>query len=170
MTDIFMKVKSPFYHFGETMHLGKIPYDDLHTFIVDRMRPLAGDGSAHIAEGILAFTTCHPYYTQQLASKCWELLTMHEQGQDVVAEAIEELVKSHDLDFERLWLTFTRVSRKVMQLLARNEQPYQDRNLPTSTSYSALKKLMKDGYVIRTDQYEIEDPFMKQWINNQIAC
>lgn len=169
MTDIFMKVKSPFYHFGATMHLNKIPYDDLHAFIVDRMQPLAGEGSASIAEKVLAFTTCHPYYTQQLASKCWDIMAMREQQEDVVSQAIGQLVHSHDLDFERLWLTFTRVSRKVMQLLARGEQPYQDRNLPTSTSYSALKKLMKDGYVIRTDQYEIEDPFMKQWITDQMA-
>jgi hypothetical protein len=36
---------------------------------------------------------------------------------------------------------------------------------PVSTTYSAATRLMKAGYLIRTDDsYEIEDPFFKQWI------
>jgi len=27
-----------------------------------------------------------------------------------------------------------------------------------------LKRLQKDGYVIYTDHYELEDPFFKEWI------
>lgn len=34
----------------------------------------------------------------------------------------------------------------------------------TSTIYSALKRLQKDGYVIYTDCYEMEDPFFSEWI------
>ena len=34
----------------------------------------------------------------------------------------------------------------------------------TSTIYSALKRLQKEGYVIYSDRYEIEDPFFKEWI------
>ena len=34
----------------------------------------------------------------------------------------------------------------------------------TSTVYSALKRLQKDGYVIYSDHYELEDPFYRQWI------
>ena len=36
----------------------------------------------------------------------------------------------------------------------------------TSTIYSALKKLQKDGYVIYTDRFELENPFYKLWIMN----
>jgi hypothetical protein len=43
---------------------------------------------------------------------------------------------------------------------SRNEK---SRN-PTSTIYSALKRLQKDGYVIYSDHYEIEDPFFKEWV------
>ena len=35
---------------------------------------------------------------------------------------------------------------------------------PTSTLYSALKRLQKEGYVIYADSYELEDPFFKEWI------
>ena len=33
-----------------------------------------------------------------------------------------------------------------------------------STSFSAIKRLMKSGYVIRMNDYEVEDPFFKEWI------
>ena len=47
------------------------------------------------------------------------------------------------------------------------ENPFVDRSIPTSTTFSVLKKLMKQGYVIKTDQYEIEDPFFKRWVANK---
>lgn len=52
-----------------------------------------------------------------------------------------------------------------MQRLA-SDQPLQSGHYPTSTVYSALKRLKKDGYVIYSDRYELEDPFFKQWILN----
>ena len=42
--------------------------------------------------------------------------------------------------------------------------PAQDRNQPTSTMTSALLRLSKKGYIIRSDRYEIEDPFFRKWI------
>jgi hypothetical protein len=42
--------------------------------------------------------------------------------------------------------------------------PLQTGENRTSTIYSALKRLQKDGYVIYTDRYEMEDPFFREWI------
>ena len=36
--------------------------------------------------------------------------------------------------------------------------------LPTSTLFSSIKRLMKTGYIIRTDAYDIEESFFKWWI------
>jgi hypothetical protein len=33
-----------------------------------------------------------------------------------------------------------------------------------SKPFSSLKRLTKKGYVIKTDAYEIEDPFFRRWI------
>lgn len=167
MTDIFEKVKSPFYHFGQLMHLDKIPYDDFLSFIENRLKPLAGGDGEAMAKDILGFTKCHPYYTQQLAARCWENIKMNGYNENTVEMAVKSLVDGHDLDFERVWLMMNRTSRKMMQMLSLGETPYKDRSLPTSTSYSSLKKLMKDGYVIRTDRYEIEDPFFCKWIKDK---
>lgn len=48
--------------------------------------------------------------------------------------------------------------------LAKKENPLTDRSIPASTAYSAIKRLVKQGYVIRTNTYELEDPFFGEWI------
>jgi hypothetical protein len=54
-----------------------------------------------------------------------------------------------------------------MQRLAA-AKPLQSGEYRTSTVYSALKRLQKDGFVIYTDRYELEDPFFKQWILSEM--
>ena len=41
------------------------------------------------------------------------------------------------------------------------------REMPTSTAFSALKRLSKQGYVIKNGKYEIDDPFFARWIFKQ---
>ena len=43
-------------------------------------------------------------------------------------------------------------------------KPLQSGEYRTSTIYSALKRLQKDGYVIYSNRYEMEDPFFREWI------
>ena len=74
-----------------------------------------------------------------------------------------KFVTTHGLDYERLWMNFSRTSKWIMQRLASNS-PLQSGEYRTSTIYSALKRLQKDGYVIYTNRYELEDPFFKEWI------
>ena len=85
----------------------------------------------------------------------------------MVRIAIEKLVRVHDLDFERLWLTFNKTDRKILQILCKGLSPYELRDMPTSTSFSAIKRLTQDGYVIRTDRYLIEDPIFRHWIEER---
>ena len=75
------------------------------------------------------------------------------------------LVSSQEqiLDYERLWMGISRTSKWILQCLASNSV-LQTGDYPTSTIYSTLKRLQKDGYVIYSDRYEIEDPFFKEWI------
>ena len=82
----------------------------------------------------------------------------------VVGEAISKIVRTHDLDFERLWLNFNRTDRSIMLSLSKGTNPLQNRQVATSTSFSGIKRLMKAGYVIRVNDYEIEDPFFREWI------
>lgn len=165
MSAIFEKKKSPFYHFGQVIRLGKIPYDDFLAYVSLRMPAEA----PQVAEEILAFTACHPYYTQQLASQVWEMLVYRHETEDVVQKSFAALVMMHDLDYERLWQTLNRTDRYTLRQLSQQQYPLANRSQATSTTYSSLMRLMKTGYVIKASHYKIEDPFFLQWIrqNNE---
>ena len=158
MEAIFEKKTSPFYHFGQMIRMGKIPYDDFHKYITDRI------DAEGVADEILQFTACHPYYTQQLASQVWEMTRWKDTRDDIVEKAVVALVEMHDLDYERLWQNMNRTDRYTLKLLALSQMPMQNRSKAPSTSYSSLLRLMKAGYVVRVPQYEIEDPFFRRWI------
>ena len=163
MTEIFEDEKSPFYHFGELMRLKKLPREDFFIYLSERLEQCFHDQSVKLANRILDYTLCHPYYSQQLASGVWQVGMLQPETDDPVDKAIRQIVTSHSLDYERLWMNFNRTNKWIMQRLA-TDAPLQSGEYRTSTIYSALKKLQKDGYVIYTDHYEIEDPFYRQWI------
>lgn len=164
MTDIFERKKSPFYHFGQLMRLDKIPYDDFKAYISERLPLKEQDKVEGIVEEILSFTNLHPYYTQQLSAQVWDLITYEDIVEGVVSVAVSKIVRTHDLDFERLWFNFNRTDRSIMLSLSKGVNPMQNRQMAPSTSFSAIKRLMKSGYVIRMNDYEVEDPFFKEWI------
>lgn len=163
MTDIFEKKKSPFYHFGQLMRLSKLPRKDFHRYLTERLASCFPDNHDELADRILDYTACHPYYSQQLAANVWQIGVLQPEKKDAMTAAIELIVNSHSLDYERLWMNFKRTNKWILQQLA-SGRPLQVGEHRTSTIYSALKRLQKDGYVIYSDRYEIEDPFFKQWL------
>ena len=168
MTDIFERKKSPFYHFGMLMRLKKIPYEDFYAYLTDRLIPVISSDANSIAEEILAFTQCHPYYTQQLASMVWELACYRNLPSETLIEtAVSQITETHDLNFERIWMSLNNTDKRIIRILSKGEKPYEYKSLPTSTTYSSIKKLLKKGFLIKEDNYELEDPFFKQWVNKQ---
>ena len=164
MSDIFEKKKSPFYHFGQLMRLGKLPRDDFHRYLSERLASCFPEQQSNELSGnILDYTNCHPYYSQQLAANVWQLRMLQPESTQPISDAIRQIITSHSLDYERLWASFNRTNRWLLQRLASGNS-LQTSEYPTSTLYSALKQLQKKGYVIYTDSYELEDPFFKEWL------
>ncbi|MBR5085138.1 MAG: ATP-binding protein [Prevotella sp.] len=163
MTDIFEDKKSPFYHFGEMMRLAKIPRDDFHQYLSERLAGCFAEKQNELSNKILDYTGCHPYYTQQLAANVWQIGMLQPETSDPVRKAIDYIVTTHGLDYERLWMNLKRTNKWILQRLAFNK-PLQNGEYRTSTIYSALKRLQKDGYVIYSNHYELEDPFFREWI------
>lgn len=167
MEEIFNSKKSPFYHFGLIMQLKRIPEDEFFQFLKERFSKITSQSESTSRE-ILQVTHCHPYYTQQLAFQTWDAIQYQKIKENVVEQAIEQLIQMHDLDFERFWVNFNKMDRNTLMLLAQDKNPLTQRELPTSTSFSSLKRLTKNGYVIKTEAYEIEDPFFQRWIQQNI--
>lgn len=171
MEEIFEKKKSPFYHFGMLMRLNKIPYADFFRYASERLCPLCNPpASETIARNILEFSGCHPYYTQQLAYQVWNLLESGSSTEHITEKAVESLLMLHDFDYERLWMTIHKTDKRVLVILAKQEiSPLESGSgMAASTAFSSLKRLSKQGYVIKNDRYEIDDPFFRRWILHQI--
>lgn len=165
MLEIFERKKSPFYHFGQLMRLDKIPYEDFYRFVYERLPEAPNKDS--ITRDILTFTYCHPYYTQQLAYEVWKQMTYDKEYDEVVKSSIQTIVQIHDLDYERLWETFNRTDRSILLQLSKREKPLRNREMASSTIFSALKRMVKSGVIIRTENYELEDPFFREWLSRR---
>ncbi|MBR1700077.1 MAG: ATP-binding protein [Bacteroidales bacterium] len=163
MKKIFLRKKSAFYHFGNVIHLDRIPEADFKQYIEDRL-PTKNRGKG-ISDDILSFTACHPYYTQQLAFQVWFEL---QQGAEIplsVPTAIEHIIQAHDFDYSRLWESMNRTNRLVLLKLADNDKaPMENPELPPSTIFSALKRLVSAGILIKNGKYVYDDPFFKRWV------
>ena len=170
MTDIFERKKSPFYHFGMLMRLKKIPYEDFYNYVKERLDKVVSVDTEETVQGVLNFTGCHPYYTQQLSSMVWESAWYRKQDTGILLkESIRQILQTHDLDFERIWMSLNNTDKKILRIFAKGEKPYENKAIPTSTIYSSIKKLMKKGFLIKGEStYEIEDPFFKEWIYIQL--
>ena len=167
LTEIFERKRSPFYRFGVLMHLDRIPHSNFSQYISERLSDNFVS-KVNVVEQILATTRCHPYYTQQLAALVWDMLTYKKMNEaEVVDQAITTLVRTHDFDFERIWLNFNKTDRSILMGLVNSVQLANNRRLPTSTMYSSVKRLMQSGYVIKLDTFEIEDPFFARWIRQR---
>lgn len=143
------------------MRLSKIPYDDFSHYLTERFMRIDTAKAEQMAERILLFTQCHPYYTQQLAFQVWNILEQENNAGNIVDCAVDELTQLHDFDYERIWMSMNKTDRHILTILAQNATSPLDsrKGIPTSTAFSALKRLSKQGYVIKNGKYEIDDPF-----------
>lgn len=117
MRDIFENRKASFYHFGYIFHLSKIPHEDFLKFLTDGFANMDKHPET-ISKIILDITKSHPYYTQQLAFEVWETIKKGEVIEAPVDEAFNEVIKYHDIDFERIWNTLKNMDMKVLTGLA----------------------------------------------------
>jgi len=171
MRDIFENRKSSFYHFGYIFTLSKISRADFLRFLMDGFKHI-DDGYEDISEKILTITNSHPYFTQQLAFEVWETILNRKARKDPVETGFLEIIRYHDIDFERIWNTLKNLDMKVLTGLAVSDLPPTSaqfvrnfRTGSTSSVYSSLVRLAEKGYVTRSESgYEIDDPFFKEWI------
>ena len=115
------------------------------------------------------------HYTQQLAFHLWMMLERNVYFENIVNETIESIILQHDNDYERLWNTFNHTDKTLLIELAFEQTNLLSSNalykkaIASSTVFSALKRLTTKGILIKTEKYEIDDPFFKKWIANRRA-
>jgi hypothetical protein len=169
--EIFEKKSSSFYRFGTLMTLGKINKDKFKLFLEEKFADITAK-SKELSEEIPGITDSHPYYTQQLASMVWELLVRSGFSSGIVETAANEIVQSHDNDYERLWNNFNRTDMTVLNGMSASDiSPLSDEfsklngTGASSTVFSALQRLTQKGILLKEGSvYTIDDPFFSRWI------
>jgi len=169
--NIFERKDSPFYRFGSLMTLPKIAPEKFALFLEERFAKIT-DQEKHLSEAILNITDSHPYYTQQLAFTVWELLIRKGKNPDVVEIAANEIVQSHDNDYERLWNSLNRTDMTILTgMTGSNLSPLSNEfsriygTGAVSTVFSTLLRLAQRGILIKEGSaYSMDDPFFKRWI------
>jgi hypothetical protein len=127
------------------------------------------------SDDILKITQSHPYYTQQLAFNLWEILKNEKHADSPVAQAVAEIVQHHDIDYERLWNMLNRSDMRVLIGMAfSDDSPLSEKftreyfSVAGSTVFSVVKRLTRQGLIVKNDGgYEIDDPFLMQWIREK---
>ncbi|MCK9453164.1 MAG: hypothetical protein M0Q90_15825 [Bacteroidales bacterium] len=171
MRQIFEEKKSPFYHFGQLMPLDKIPYQEFTNFIIQGFQGKTTEVEP-LAEIILQITQCHPYYTQQLAYTVWNKWDNNFPVKEQVNSTVDYLVRIHDNDYQRIWQNQNQTDKKILIQIAQGQEQLLSQNSiqqmgfkSTSTLYSGLTRLTQQGYVVKANSnYELDDPFFKNWI------
>jgi len=166
MREIFEQKKSPFYHIGSLQTMDVIPHKDFLNFLKNGFSLLDSKNAHALAEKVLAFTQCHPYYTQQLA---FHFFNAYNNNPDITTEEVAEMItRQHDIDFERLWMSLNLTDRKlILELISvlKGGSYARDAAIPTSTRYSVYKKLLAAGFLIQNRKgYAVEDPFFARWV------
>lgn len=171
INSIFINKKSPFYHFGYLMPLDKIPPEEFIEFLNLNFRGIIKNYES-VSLHIINITKSHPYYTQQLAFTVWEVLIKNIKAEQPVQKAVSELVRHHDIDYERLWNTLNRTDMKILIGMSVSDMSPLSAGFissyetgASSTVYSSLKRMLQKGFVIKSgSEYLIDDPFFREWI------
>lgn len=161
MTDLFENVRSPFFHFGLVMRLAELPREEVARCLAEHWAPAAKGKAKELAKKILAVTNARAPYTRMLAYAVEEAL--RQEADAPFRFALDLLMSRHDLDYERLWRSFNLTNRKVLDAVSRSA-PLHTVTERESTVYTAAGRLVKEGVLIRTSRYEVEDPFFALWI------
>ncbi|MFW6257507.1 MAG: hypothetical protein ACOC11_01870 [Prolixibacteraceae bacterium] len=105
----------------------------------------------------------------------WEKARDNYKSKKLVDSALEEIVKIHDIDYERAWMKFNRSDKKMLIGLAfSNVSPLSATFLKdfdlgaSSTAFSSIKRLSESGYLTKVkSSYKIDDPFFRLWIKKR---
>ncbi|MGZ8782824.1 MAG: AAA family ATPase [Gaiellaceae bacterium] len=175
MERLFNDENEPFWRSAKQVELGPIPREPFERFIQERFASTGKAISAEAVAAILDRTGGHPYGTQELCYALWEEV---DEGATATAtdleRALDQVLRSENAHFTRLWETSSRNQRQVLQALAQEplraatSEAYRRRyGLPAPSSVQkALDRLVAQEVVFREGPgaYRIAEPFLADWI------
>ena len=172
LLDMFENVENAFYKSGKIFPLHKIPSEEFVSFI---MRKFEATGKTiHRAEGekIVAFTKNHPFFTQMLASEAWDTCEKTKIFLETdLQNSIKRIVQRNTDVYIQLFDNLTRYQKILLVGMCKDPEmsiyskEFSERYSITPTYVQTALAGLKSRRI--TENGEISDPFLKEWIKQK---
>ncbi|HME42726.1 MAG TPA: ATP-binding protein [Syntrophorhabdales bacterium] len=171
LKEMFMDSKRPFYKMAVSYQLGKIPQQELVTFITDQFDKTGKRCDAKQASRIYSQMEGHTYYVQKLAHFVWDRCDKR-VTEDMVSAVAKEVLEIEAGDFQSIFDALNQTEKRLVVALSQKptsrlyERDFLDRfHFPGSSIQRPLKSLLdKDILEIGEGRiYRITDPLFAQW-------
>lgn len=175
MTKLFQNRRMPFYKFGETMYLDKIPVDDWVTFIKGRFELKGKRISDEYALKICQTVDSYSSYVQELA---WDVYA--ETDTDVTEESmkagIQTLLNQNSALFQSKIETLTSYQMNFIRALCSgvhkdfgSKAIIDKYRLGTKSNITRLKSSLEDKEIVETSKgvTTLSDPVFQLWFRTE---
>lgn len=171
MMNIFQSQRMPFYKFGQTIYLDKIPKEDWCKYIKERFESKGKIISHTFAERICDEVECYSTYVQELA---WTIFveTEKEVTEETFNEGVRMLLQNNTAFFQNQIVTLTTYQMNMLRAICNDvttdfgsKKIIDTYNLGSKSNISRLKSTLEDKELIETNNgvTTICDPVFKLW-------
>jgi AAA+ ATPase superfamily predicted ATPase len=174
---IFEDRNQAFWRSAKRIEIGMIPVTEFRSFIKERFDATDKGITDDALDRLLEATHGHPYATQELAYYTWqEVATGAHAFVDHVETALENVLRSENRHFSRIWEDATEHQRLLLIALADGPQSiytveFRESYGFPSNSYvqRAVKTLVAQELVGQAENraYLIVEPFLAEWIKRE---
>ena len=172
MTKLFQNRKMPFYQFGETMFLDKIPTSDWIEYICSRFVKQGKQISEELAQKICETVENNSSYVQQLA---WNVFAEtnkeatiedFENGVQALMAQCSGLFEQQIMGLTSYQLNFIRAICDGVHTDFGSKTILENYNLGTKSNITRIKTTLRDRELIdiTQDGVFLEDPVFRMWI------
>ncbi len=176
MHELFERQSLPFYKFGDTMHLGRIPMRDWVAYICSRFERTGKRIPPELAARIAEAVENHSSYVQQLAWLVWSL-TDGEASQAGYEVAYRELVEKNSPMFEQQTASLSAHQMNFLRAMVDGHTDGFSRRevldayrLGSSANVSAVRRslIAKELIEMEGDGLHIADPVLRAWLGERL--
>lgn len=175
MMNIFQNQRMPFYKFGQTIYLDKIPKEDWCQYIKSRFESKNKRISDAFAERICNDVECYSTYVQELA---WTIYveTEEEVTEDNYHEGLQMLLRQNAAYFQNQIATLTTYQMNLIRALCDgvnsdfgSKKIIDKYKLGTKSNINRLKNALEDKELIETSNgiTTLCDPVFRIWFRQE---
>lgn len=175
MMKIFQNRRMPFYKFGETVFLDKIPTEDWTRYIRERFECGGKQISEEFAMKIVALTDGYSSYVQELA---WDVFaeTEKEVDEEVFNNGVKELYRQNSALFQSRIETLTSYQMNFIKAICDgvhsdfgSKAIIDKYRLGTKSNIARLKTSLEDKELVETSKglTTLTDPIFEQWFRQE---